>query len=411
MTDRYPIRPITSGEFAEFSVVSNQAFVLPPPSPESVERNLARFELDRCIAAFDGSAQVGTAAAFSFQMSVPGGLVPAAGVTWVSVQPQYRRRGIMAGLMRSQLVDIRERGELIAALLPTETPLYGRFGYGMATRHASFAVKRGEGTLAADAPADPAIRLSTVAVSDARPELAKVYDTALRQRPGLIARTEVWWDRVLQDPGGRLTPLACLLAQDARGTRGYALYFADNRWEDEDFLHDCTLTIRELVAADPAAGAALWRDLLSRDLVTEVTAKRRPADDPLLFQLADSRRVRARASDGLWTRVIDLPGALSARRYSCPVDLVVEVRDELLPGNAGRWHLRTADSGAADCERTEAAADVHIGIRELGAAYLGGTRLGALADAGLVTEHRPGALRLLSAAMSWEPSPWCATSF
>ena len=47
----------------------------------------------------------------------------------------------------------------------------------------------------------------------------------------------------------------------------------------------------------------------------------------------------------------------------------------------------------------------------LGAAYLGGTRLGALAGCGLVTELRPGATRQLSAALTWDPAPWCPMVF
>ena len=404
MREAYPIRSITQGEFDAFSAVTDHAFVLSPPSDEGRAQDLARLELDRCIAAFDGCAQIGTATAFSFQMSVPGGLLPTAGVSWVSVLPTYRRRGVMRSLMRGQLQDIRDRGEPVAVLLPTESPLYGRYGYGMATRHASFTIRRGEGALAADAPSDSKIQLRIAPPRECRGELEQVYGAVLRSRPGFVARSDVWWDRATRGPAGQ-TPVTCLLAEDATGPRGYALYAGNNRWEDEDLLHHCTLTITELVAADPAAGAALWGDLLSRDLVTEVRARRRPADDPLLFQLADSRRVRARVTDGLWARLVDLPGALSARRYSCSVYTVIEVHDELLPGNAGRWHLRAGVGGAASCERTAAAPDVSAGVRELGAAYLGGIRLGSLADAGLVAEHRPGALARLSAAMSWDPSP------
>jgi predicted acetyltransferase len=281
MADPYPIRPITEAEFDVFEAVTGHAFVLSPPSDAYRSHELARLELDRCIAAFDGVDQVGTATVFSFRMTVPGGMVPAAGVSWVSVLPTYRRRGIMGSLVRRQLSDISERGEPIAALLPTESPLYGRYGYGVATRHASFAILRGEGTLAPDAPSDPAIRLRITTPADARGEMAKVYDTVLQSRPGFFARPDIWWDRVTREPGGGYTPLCCLLAEDEGGPRGYALYAGNNRREDEDGLPDCTLTIRELVAADPAAGAALWGDLLSRDLVTEVRVRRRPADDPL----------------------------------------------------------------------------------------------------------------------------------
>ena len=96
------------------------------------------------------------------------------------------------------------------------------------------------------------------------------------------------------------------------------------------------------------------------------------------------------------------------------MDLVLEVRDDILPSNAGRWRLRSAGEDG-DAMRTGpaegSATDVALDITQLGAAYLGGTRLGALAEAGLVTELRPGAVRRLSAAMSWDPAPWCPLVF
>ena len=70
----------------------------------------------------------------------------------------------------------------------------------------------------------------------------------------------------------------------------------------------------------------------------------------------------------------------------------------------------TAADGAS-CDRTSAPADVELPVQALGAAYLGGTRLGTLARAGLVTEARPGAVAELSAAMSWEPAPWSPMIF
>ena len=179
------------------------------------------------------------------------------------------------------------------------------------------------------------------------------------------------------------------------------------------------LNVREMVAADAAASAALAADLLSRDLTTEFRLRRRPVDDPLLYQLADPRRARPRLKDALWVRIIDVPGALARRRYSAPADVVLEVRDDLLPANAGRWRLTTAgaapDGGGleASCVPAPASAspDVVLDVTELGAAYLGGTTLSALAAAGLVTEGRLGAVRQLSTALSWDPAPWCPVNF
>jgi predicted acetyltransferase len=173
------------------------------------------------------------------------------------------------------------------------------------------------------------------------------------------------------------------------------------------------------MSADPAAGALLWADLLGRDLTTEFSIRRRPVDDPLLHQLADPRRARPQLKDALWVRIIDVPSALAGRRYASAVDVVIEVRDDLLPPNAGRWRLATAAGAAEDgcgleascVQAADSEPDLVLDVTELGAAYLGGTRLGALAGAGLVTERRRGAVRQLSAAMSWDTAPWCPVNF
>ena len=140
----------------------------------------------------------------------------------------------------------------------------------------------------------------------------------------------------------------------------------------------------------------------------------RPVDDPIQHLLVDPRRTRTRVSDGLWIRIVDLPEALMRRRYTCPVDLVIEVADPQLPANEGRWRLVAgglADDAKPTCERTSADPDITMPVAALGAAYLGGTRLGGLAAAGQVTAHLPGALTELSAAMWWDPAPWSPMMF
>ncbi len=354
MTEPYPIRPITEDEFDAFHRVDEHAFHGSPPSAEERSKTLTRFEFDRSLAAFDENAPVGIAGAFSFRMRVPGATRPVAGVSWVAVLPSYRRRGILTGLMRRQLTDIRDRGEAIAVLWASEAGIYGRYGYGQASWHQAFTVHRGEGTLAADVPADPGLRLRIAEPGQARAELAKVYDMVYDVRPGFFARSDPWWDRTLNDPEDKrkdASPLRCVLAEDDSGPRGYALYSGVGRWDDERFLPDGVLNVQELIAADPAASAALWADLLGRDLVNEVRALLRPIDDPLLFQLADPRRLRPVVADGLWVRITDLPAALAQRRYACPVDVVIEVRDEIFAQNDGRWRLRAGGSGDAVCSR------------------------------------------------------------
>jgi len=418
----YPIRPIDEDEFDSFIKVDEHAFHGSPLSESDRRVVLDRFEFDRTLAAFDdpgsgGAVPVGITMCHSFQLSVPGQeVLPAAGVTFVAVLPTHRRRGVLSSMMRRQLADVRDRGEPLAILWASESVIYSRYGYGRASWYLGFTLRRGEGTLAGTAPSGSGLRLRLAEPEAALPELAKVYDAVLPARPGFLARSDAWWRRMVYDPAEQrhgASPLHCLLAEDASGPRGYALYSGMDTWND--FLPENVLTVRELMAVDPAASAALWSDLLTRDLTGEFRVQRRPVDDPLLYQLADPRRARPQLSDGLWMRIVDLPRALAGRKYSSPVEVVIEVRDEILPSNAGRWRLttttETSNGLAATCVPASSAADLALDVTELGAAYLGGTRLGALAGGGLVAELRPGAVRQLSAALSWDPAPWCPQVF
>jgi predicted acetyltransferase len=417
MATTFQIRPVTEDELPAFDYVDQQAFNGRPNSARGQANWLARLELDRTLGAFDGTTLAGVTGIYSFRMRVPGAMAAVAGVSMVAVLPSHRRRGALTGLMRQQLRDIAERGEAIAALFASESEIYGRYGYGRASWHLFLKLGRGDGRLAAAAPADPSVRLRIAEPRSAHAEMGKVYELAMAERPGLYARTDLWWDRLTHDPDSDDAPLMrCVLAEDDSGPRGYALFTSEGHWEQGSFLPEGVLDLRESLALDPAAAAALWTDLLSRDLITTFRLHMRPVDDPLLDLLADSRQGRPILSDGLWIRLVDVSKALAQRRYACPVDVVIEVTDELCPQNRGRWRLTAAATSvpsgfSGTCDRTTAPADLALPVQALGAAYLGGTRLGQLAAAGLVTEVTPGSVAALSTAMSWEPAPWCPMIF
>lgn len=414
MNQSYPIRPIDPPEFVAFYEVGTQAFNSGWPPEVGRELELLTFEFDRSAAAFDGDQIVGTACAYTFQLSVPGAMAAAGGVSAVSVLPTRRRRGIMTGLIRHVLADIAERGEAIAILWASEPGIYGRFGFGCASELLRFNIRRGEDRLLPAAFPD---KTAAPEVSIAEPgqqlaAMAAVYDSVAAGRPGLPSRDDRWWRAAIADPEVTregASPLRCLIAADPGGPRGYATYSTRSKWADG--IPGGEVRVHELQATDQQAAAALWTDLLSRDLIAETHAWTRPVDDPLLVMLADRRRSRAQLSDGLWVRLVDVPAALSQRRYARDVDVVIEVTDPVMPANEGRYRLQARAGGPATCEPASTAADVTATVAALGAAYLGGMRLGALAAAGQVAQERPGAVAELSAAMSWDPAPWCPFVF
>ncbi len=414
MSPNYPTRPITMSELPQFMRVADHAFNSNWPSEQFIEWERKVFEPERSLAAFDGEEIIGTARIMSFDLIVPGGgEVGAAGVTSVSVLPSHRRRGVLSLLMDTQLRDVAAGTEPVAALYASESVIYGRYGYGVATGSLSYDIKRGEGLL--KTPANPP-RLRIVDPKSAVDTLKQVHDTVRATSPGMMSRNQAYWEVVLADPEFARegnSPTNCVVAEDDSGPRGYALYSAKPDW-GSDGLPAHVLNVRELLGIDNDAVVTLWTDMLSRDLVATIKAWSRPVDDPLLHQLSDPRRTRASYRDGLWIRLIDLPTALTQRRYSCEVDLVIDVIDERLNANSGRWRLEAGglgDDSKPVCERTTAEPDLVLPIAALGAGYLGGTRLGALATAGQITELRPGAVAALSAAMWWDPAPWAPTSF
>jgi predicted acetyltransferase len=402
------VRPLALEELGDFVRAQELTFgVHAHDEDASVEALI--FEPERSLAVFDGDRIVGGTMACTMQMTVPGGAaVATAGVTSVGVQPTHRRRGLLTGLMREQLEDVRERGEPLAALWASEAGIYGRFGYGVAApildvklprEHAAFAV-----------PVEPAEGLRLIDAEEALRVYPGVYDRVRPERPGMMARNKRWWKyrtTDLEHHREGATPYFFVVLEGADGPEGYVFYRLRHDWQQH--LPAAVLEVDELVAVTPRAEAQLWRYCLSVDLIASIRAVFRPADEPLKLLLADPRRLHAELLDGLYVRTVDVAGALAARRYRTEGRLVLEVRDPFCEWNDGRYALDGGPEGAT-CERTEDEPDVRLDATALGAAYLGGVGFGALHRA-LRAEGSPEALARADAMFGSNVAPWCPHIF
>ncbi|MGV9850019.1 GNAT family N-acetyltransferase [Streptomyces sp. NPDC003442] len=383
-----------------------------PEAPEESALWRELTECERSIGAWDGADIVGTAGLFSFRLSVPGGgVVPAAGVTMVSVQATHRRRGVLRAMMRRQLDDIRAAGdEPLAVLTASEPDIYGRFGYGAATQNANAEIDTTQVRLTAPEGVDD-VRLRAVPLESAVEACEAVYARRVRTRPGMLERAPGWERMPLLDPPGDregASPLRCVLAESGGEVSGYARFAVKPDWDLAG--PKGTVVLRDLEALDPASYAALWRFLFDLDLTSVIRTGPRPVDDPWQLMVSDIRRCAVRLRDSLFVRLVDVGAALEARTYTTPVETVLEVTDPFCPWNEGRWRL-SGDAKGASCERTDDAPDLRLGARDLGAAYLGGVSLTALAGAGRVQEARPGALTEATTAFASPVAPWLPHGF
>ncbi|WP_194908492.1 GNAT family N-acetyltransferase [Catenulispora rubra] len=409
----HPVRPITDGEVEAFTAQIDLGFHENPPQ-EAHDLWMRLLPRERSVAAFDGDELVSTGGSFPFAMTVPGGTtVPTAGVTMITVKPTHRRRGILTAMMRHQLHGWHERGEEpVATLQASEPAIYGRFGYGLATQQVDLKVPRGDNGLSA-VPGSDKFRLRMLPPTEAYDRCQEVFEANRLGRPGMLPRVgEGWRDSALADDEfarDEAGPLRCVLAEDADGRAvGFARYRVKEDF-DNPAHPDCKVRVQEVYGRDLASYVAMWRFLLDLDLTSEVHASV-PVDDPLMYLLTDTRRSLPQLRDDMYLRLVDVDRALAARRYSGPVDVVLEVADSFCPWNAGRWRLR-GDADGAVCERTTDPADLVLGVRELGSAYLGGLSLSALARAGRVEELRAGTLAAASRAFVSDVAPWLPFGF
>jgi predicted acetyltransferase len=376
------------------------------PTEERMQRWVDQLGFDRMHGAWSDGTVVGGAGAFTFNMTVPGGDLPTAGVTVVGVYPTHRRRGVLRSLMRAQLDDAHERGEPLAALWASEEPIYGRFGYGIA----SFC---GEIQLAHEYTAfaqafEPEGALRFLEPEEALDAIPPAFERIRLDWPGMFSRNSLWWkDREIYDPEDRREgagPKRWIAYEQDGAIEGFAVYRHKPGWEHGSTVAE--LQVVEALGSTPEAMRDLWAYLLAIDWKATVIAWLLPPDHPLFLLLASPRRLRFRMGDSLWVRLVDVGAALSGRRYSDDGAIVFEVADEFCPWNEGRWKL---EHGSA--ARTKEEPDLRLPVQSLGSAFLGGVSFAALARAGRAEELKEGALARTDGLFRWDRHPWCPEIF
>jgi len=407
--DQLHLRALTGSDFDQVTEFAELVFNDPPESDQAREvgRDLLQLDQGRGIGIFDGAQLAGVGAIDGLEMAVPGGLLPLAAVLFIGVSPTHRRRGVMSRMIRHQLHTLHEAGrEPLAGLTASESAIYGRFGYGVASYGASFTVPRHRAGVR-PVPGVNDVRVRLVPTADSVEACEEIHARQVGKRAGMLVRPDYWaraygtdveaWREgrsllrtVLAERDGVAVGYARYRTKGDYGANGVATGYAD---------------VAEVYADDAAGYAVLAGYLLELDLIGGTKFSRQPPDSLLVHLLTDFRAAEMRVRDGLYLRLVDVDRALAGRTYAAPVSVVLDIADHFCPWNAGRWRLAGDEKGAT-CTRTEDAADVALDVRELASAYLGGSTLAALAQAGLITELRPGAVTDTSRAFATDLAPW-----
>jgi GNAT superfamily N-acetyltransferase len=336
------------------------------------------------------------------EMSLPGGaVVPIAGLTWVGVHPDSRRRGVLAAMMTDHLARSRDAGTAISALHASEAAIYGRFGYGLAVLTHQVDVGRGTTFTAPGLEAEVATittHLTTMAEPGVTERMRACQLASAPDFPGTIIGTPDFFSLMASETPEMLRdkePRRVLFARRDGQDVGFVGLRRAHKWDHA--RPSGTVTVGAFCGG-PAARLALARRAVDLDLMGTTKLENIGVDDPLLGWVGGPRGTGdLQTWDSTWVRLVDLAAAWPLRTFEDDCDVVVEVEDRYAPWNAGRWRL-TASRGQDSASRTDAEADLTLDVNVLGAGYLG-HGIGSRLRAGLVREHRAGAYAELARAM------------
>ena len=230
-----------------------------------------------------------------------------------------------------------------------------------------------------------------------------------------MTRPDAHGKRLYADPPSRrggATELRAVVARGADGTvLGFARYAIKAGWSEH--LPTGSITVWEVMALTTPAEAALWRWLLDTDLVVTATAQLRPAVDPLALLLADRRRMAPTLGEGLYVRVIDVPGGVVGPPFQRATGSgdrrggrVPTYGVGPLSGRRGRPPIRLPS-----CPPAPGSPTCGCPSRRWGAAHLGSVAFTDLAVGGEIEELTPGALVSATRAWSWHVPAWAPEPF
>lgn len=410
-TDELVYRPVEPDDWRQYCAVVEPAWGMPFADADAADL-LALTDLRRTLAVWDGPRIVATCQAHALRLSVPGGEVRLAGLSFGQVVPTHRRKGILRELIRRLHDQAREAGEPLAGGWPSVSGLHAAFGWGPATRALWLELDLAQASFLEDE--DPSGSVQMLDPAEVFGVVPPIYDSARRRCSGMPDRSTARWEQwVAHDPwhwrGPEWTagtgPRFVAVWRDGRG---YLSYRVQERWSPGGPEH--RVLVGELVTTDDEALRGLWRWACGLHLARSVIATQRPVDDPLPAMLVDPRRMAARGVDGLWLRVLDVAKALEGRRYGADGEVVLEVHDRAGPWAGGRYAMGV-DAGECRCVPTSALPDVVLPVSALSAAYLGGRRFTEIARGGGIDVEDPRDLERLDRIFYSSPHPWCPAAF
>ncbi|HEY9632111.1 MAG TPA: GNAT family N-acetyltransferase [Coleofasciculaceae cyanobacterium] len=263
--------------------------------------------------------------------------IPMAGIASVGVPPEHRGMGVAVDLLSHTLRELYAKGVPLSTLYAATQRPYRKVGYEQAGTCCRFELPIESIRVDVSQTLGKEIRSIPMQPVSPNPErFQNLYRQWAIKNNGNLDRNQVMWQLLVQ-PQGEEVVYAYLIGSEAQ-PEGYVIFSQKRTVVDYD------LWIRDWVALTPIAARRLWLFIADHRSQAQKVLWRGSVIDPLLLLLSEQSQ-QVRHLERWLLRVVDVSKALEKRGYPVEVEtqLHLEVWDDLLPENKGRFILRVSE--------------------------------------------------------------------
>ncbi|GLL02112.1 GNAT family N-acetyltransferase [Dactylosporangium matsuzakiense] len=356
------------------------------------------FDYDRNRGLFLGDRLVGTGTSGLVSVTAPGPTTVSVACTGnLTVDGAVTIPGLAERMFRQQCREHRDEGLpfVVFTVMDIMKKFHFRVGSAPVTESVRLSLTPDRSPVA-----DGHVHGSVEDVPLGSAELRDVHRDAAATTVGMMIREPAWMGAVRRLAAVPVRPEVWGYREAGR-LQGFAVF----RPVSDSDGRRTVLVVDELTTIGPAACHALVGRLLASG-ADQVVIEHWRLDDPLRIWLGDRVGVqRGPLRDGLWMRILDVPGTLTSRQYAGAGQVTLEVADRFLPEVSGRFLLEV-DADGPRCRPSRGPVDVRLTVGALAAVYFGATSGRAVLESGRAVASDVDAGKRFSALFRTDQIPF-----
>jgi predicted acetyltransferase len=348
----YTYTPVKKKELDEIIKIVSDALLVPPTEYKKVRQWLETEGIDSMRAVRDVDTLVGGVQMVPWGHFYGGKSVPAVGISFVGVRPEYRRMGAASFMMNECVREIYREGYAVSTLYPANIPLYRRSGYEVAHRSQVYELNPSKILVRSHDCKMERVDKSSLDI------LKDIYRKFASATNGNIDRNESFWTWIFEPIWDKHRDVY-IISYEGK-PEGYAVVTVRDI--------DKPLKLRDYAATTHRAALRLITFLADHSsLVKKIKFIAGPGDP--VIDCSPEWMLDVKDICNVMLRIVNVSSALEQRGYQKFLDGEVhfEIEDDIVPENNGNWIL-SVKKGRGRCKQG-GKGSIEIDIRQLAQLY------------------------------------------